>query len=104
MHEKLLLFEPKPAKHETLSDLFRNIQKEQQLKKLASTTNSDTSDEKPSNSDSVPTVPTFKTARETLIERGGTLNSNQSKIGDFFKKSSVEDSNSKYLSITMTFN
>ncbi|KAG5899565.1 hypothetical protein JTB14_022896 [Gonioctena quinquepunctata] len=34
VHEKLLLFEPKPAKHETLSDLFRNITKEQQLKKL----------------------------------------------------------------------
>nr|CAI5823614.1 unnamed protein product [Callosobruchus analis] len=34
VHEKLLLFEPKPARNESLSDLFRNITKEQQLRKL----------------------------------------------------------------------
>lgn len=76
MYEKLLTFEPKPGKYETLSDLFRNITKEQQLKKLESTKG---------NRDS---VPVFKSARQALDEENNMNNSSQKRISLFFKKAS----------------
>ncbi|KAJ8916676.1 hypothetical protein NQ315_000321 [Exocentrus adspersus] len=37
VHEKLLMFEPRPEKLETLTDLFRNIKKKQLIKRQATT-------------------------------------------------------------------
>ncbi|KAJ8976755.1 hypothetical protein NQ317_019418 [Molorchus minor] len=61
VYESLLTFKPKPAKHETLGDLFRNISKEQLLKKASS--------------------------KQALNDRVGKLNNTQSTISDFFAKS-----------------
>ncbi|XP_023019664.2 recQ5 helicase [Leptinotarsa decemlineata] len=85
VHEKLLLFEPKPAKNETLSDLFRNITKEQQLKKLENPFGKGEI-----SNDKVNIVPEFKTARQELEEKINISSRNQPLISNFFKKSFVE--------------
>uniref|UniRef100_A0A6P7GRD3 DNA 3'-5' helicase n=1 Tax=Diabrotica virgifera virgifera TaxID=50390 RepID=A0A6P7GRD3_DIAVI len=77
VYEKLLTFEPKAEKHETLSDLFRNITKKQQLGKLES------SSSEPTNS-----LPTFKTAREALEEVQQEYSSLQKKLSASFKTAS----------------
>ncbi|CAH1981247.1 unnamed protein product [Acanthoscelides obtectus] len=60
VHEKLLLFEPKPSRNESLSDLFRNITKEQQLKKLESKKQEEIENET-----------SFRTARDVYDEQKG---------------------------------
>ncbi|XP_050302444.1 ATP-dependent DNA helicase Q5-like [Anthonomus grandis grandis] len=64
VYEKLVNFTPKPAKHETLTDLFRNIQKEQQIKKKE--------DHKPREG--------FKTAGELLKEESLNVFSSEKDI------------------------
>lgn len=75
-----MTFEPKPSKYETLSDLFRNITKEQQLKKLESS--------------EVHVLPEFKTARQVHESYKGKFSNPQTKISGFFRKASelLEDS------------
>jgi hypothetical protein len=79
VYETLLTFTPKPAKYETLGDLFRNIEKEQRQR--AKTGSNDESDLKPQKSDG------FQTARQVLDGNG---RKQQSLIGDFFKKAREE--------------
>ncbi|XP_057656384.1 ATP-dependent DNA helicase Q5 isoform X2 [Diorhabda carinulata] len=74
VYEKLLTFEPKPSKYETLSDLFRNIKKEQQLKKLESREEN--------------VLPEFKTARQVHESYKDKFSNPQTKISGFFKKAS----------------
>ncbi|CAH1132756.1 unnamed protein product [Ceutorhynchus assimilis] len=104
VYDKLLNFQPKAAKYETLTDLFRNIQKEQQLKKNSSEGFKSAKkllDEQTSRSDSETLVDStlldsvydapndsnskyeFKSANEILKEHSAASDS-QKKIEDFF--------------------
>lgn len=78
VHEKLLTFEPKPAKHETLSDLFRNIKKEQLLQR------NDCSEDKEGK---VTARTEFTTARQVLDEQNKAKIERSQSVVDFFKKS-----------------
>ncbi|XP_060533131.1 ATP-dependent DNA helicase Q5-like [Cylas formicarius] len=82
VHEKLVDFQPKPAKYETLTDLFRNIKKEQHNKVK----------------DDGPKSQGFKTAKELLNESG---NNNKKTIVDFFKSNVKQDMSQKHKSTDM---
>ncbi|CAG9821395.1 unnamed protein product [Phaedon cochleariae] len=82
VYESLLTFDPKPAKNETLSDLFRNIKKEQQLKKLDTVESVDTEELLTK----VASFPIFQTARQVLHQQNSKPTDSQTKIREFFQK------------------
>ncbi|KAF5287641.1 hypothetical protein FQA39_LY15844 [Lamprigera yunnana] len=72
LHETLTSYTPKPPKNETITDLFRNIKKEQMLaERDESTTKLDG----------------FKTAKQVMEDRNNKIN-NQTKISTFFSTKS----------------
>lgn len=78
VYDSLLNFTPKPAKYETLSDLFRNIEKEQRNTEQIEESN--VSENKKESG--------FQSALQVFQENG---KAKQSKIGDFFKACSEKE-------------
>lgn len=93
LHESIQNFKPKASKHGTLSDLFRNIKKEKQLK-AQQNDSSCTDDKNNCNNTSLKAFEGFKTAKEHLQCTELKLDENQTTLSDYFKvKSEVTSEN-----------
>lgn len=102
LHESIQNFKPKQSKHGTLTDLFRNIKKEKQLK-AQNSDSSCTDDKNNRNEASVKAFEGFKTAKEHLQCTELKLDENQRTLSDYFKvKSEVTSENKTKLNRTET--
>lgn len=84
MYETLAVFQPKPPKHETLTDLFRNIKKEQNKKDNGLCEDKNNADRKRP----LESFEGFKTAKQYLECKKIKLDKSQTTLGAFFKTES----------------